>query len=140
MFPRLLHHTVTLLQKQVRNTENRSYLLLGNLANFFLDELLFAHDPEEVSFDETFLKSFRQSPFEYTSCRDIASDENFREFMRQARAQFENIKRVITRDFPEWDRSSQMHARTVILQRKIWGFRGVSTCCIPTGRDTVSWN
>jgi len=80
--------------------ENRSYLLLGNLANFFLDELLFAHDPEEVSFDETFLKSFRQSPFEYTSCRDIASDENFREFMRQARAQFENIKRVITRDFP----------------------------------------
>ena len=80
--------------------ENRSYLLLGNLANFFLDELIFSQNPEEVSFDETFLKSFKQSPFEYTSCDDIASDEDFRVFMQKARSQFENIKRVITEDFP----------------------------------------
>ncbi|MDO5523506.1 MAG: AAA domain-containing protein [Bacteroidia bacterium] len=79
--------------------ENRSYLLLGNLANFFLDELIFAQNPEEVSFDETFLKSFRQSPFEYTSCQDIASGEDFRVFMQKARSQFENIRRVITEDF-----------------------------------------
>lgn len=80
--------------------ENRSYLLLGNLANFFLDELIFAQNPEEVSFGETFFKSFKQSPFEYTSCQDIASDEDFRDFMQKAQAQFENIKRVITEDFP----------------------------------------
>ncbi len=81
--------------------ENRSYLLLGNLANFFLDELIFAQNPEEVSFDETFFKSFKQSPFEYTSCEDIASDEDFRAFMQKARSQFENIKRVIVEDFPQ---------------------------------------
>ncbi len=80
--------------------ENRSYLLLGNLANFFLDELIFAKNIDEVSFDETFLKSFKQSPFEYTSCQDIASGDDFRDFMQKARAQFENIKRVITEDFP----------------------------------------
>ena len=81
--------------------ENRSYLLLGNLANFFLDELIFTKNPTEVSFDETFLKSFKQSPFEYTSCQDIASDDDFRAFMQKAQAQFNNIKRVITEDFPQ---------------------------------------
>ena len=81
--------------------ENRSYLLLGNLSNFFLDELIFAQNPDEVSFDETFLKSFKQSPFEYTSCQDIASDADFRDFIQKARSQFENIKRVIVEDFPQ---------------------------------------
>lgn len=81
--------------------ENRSYLLLGNLANFFLDELVFANHPEEVSFKESFLRSFRQSPFEYTSCEDILKEADFREFMEKARKQFENIRRVIRDDFPK---------------------------------------
>jgi len=104
--------------------ENRSYLLLGNLANFFLDELIFAQQPDEVSFDETFLKSFRQSPFEYTSCRDIATDEDFRDFMRKARTQFENIKRVITEDFPR--RGINLHQCTLepSFFSERYGFQG----------------
>lgn len=81
--------------------ENRSYLLLGNLANFFLDELVFAENPEKVSFRDVFLRSFKQSPFEYASCEDIRSESDFRVFMEKARSQFENIKRVIRTDFPE---------------------------------------
>ncbi len=88
-------------QKKFEEVPNRSYLLLGNLANFFLDELVFAKNPHELSFKETFLKSFKQAPFEYTSCADIQSDEDFRAFMQKAEMQFENIKRVITRDFPQ---------------------------------------
>src|SRR5690554_5514416 len=37
--------------------ENRSYLLLGNLANFFLDELVYAEDPATVNCNEVFLRS-----------------------------------------------------------------------------------
>lgn len=81
--------------------ENRSYLLLGNLANFFLDELVFAGEIDNVSFEKVFLKSFRQSPFEYTSCEDIHSESDFREFMNKARQLFNNIKRVIKYDFPK---------------------------------------
>ena len=81
--------------------ENRSYLLLGNLANFFLDELIFADNPEELDFNDVFLQSFKQSPFEYATCEDIMSKNDFRTFMSKANDQFRNIKRVITKDFPQ---------------------------------------
>ena len=80
--------------------ENRSYLLLGNLANFFLDELVFAENPDTISFQDVFLRSFRQSPFEYTSCEDIRSDEDFRLFMQKAKRHYDHIRRVIRDDFP----------------------------------------
>lgn len=87
-------------RNKFEEVENRSYLLLGNLANFFLDELIFAENPTNVSFDDVFLKSFKQSPFEYTTCEDIRSNDDFREFMQKANKQFKNIKRVIQEDFP----------------------------------------
>jgi len=88
-------------RNRLEEKENRSYLLLGNLANFFLDELVFADDPAEVSFGDVFLHSFRQSPFEYASCQDIRSDSDFRAFMLKAKDQFEQIRRVILEDFPK---------------------------------------
>lgn len=87
-------------RNRLEEKENRSYLLLGNLANFFLDELAFAVDPHEVSFEDVFLRSFKQSPFEYASCEDIRSDSDFRAFMEKAKGQFEQIRRVILEDFP----------------------------------------
>ncbi|MDK2837676.1 MAG: replication ATP-dependent helicase/nuclease Dna2 [Bacteroidota bacterium] len=104
--------------------ENRSYLLLGNLANFFLDKLVFAEHPEEVSFMDVFLQSFKQSPFEYASCNDIRSDEDFRDFMATARQQFENIRRVVTKDFP----SRKIDRKRCILEPSFFsekfGFQG----------------
>ena len=88
-------------RNKLEEKENRSYLLLGNLANFFLDELVYAANPENVSFEEVFLRSFKQSPFEYTSCEDIRSDHDFREFMQKAKDQFAHIRRVIRDDFPK---------------------------------------
>ncbi len=104
--------------------ENRSYLLLGNLANYFLDELVFADDPNEVSFNTVFQRSFKHSPFEYASCEDIRRDNDFREFMRKARQQFENIRRVIRDDFPR--RGINVHRCTLepsFFSEK-YGFQG----------------
>jgi len=41
-------------RNKLEEKENRSYILLGNLANFFLDELVYAEDPDDVSFDDVF--------------------------------------------------------------------------------------
>lgn len=87
-------------RNRLEEKENRSYLLLGNLANFFLDELVYADDIEAISFNDVFLRSFKQSPFEYTSCEEIRTDTDFRNFMQKAMNQFEQIKRVIRYDFP----------------------------------------
>ena len=104
--------------------ENRDYLLLGNLANFFLDELIFADNPEELEFDKVFLQSFKQSPFEYATCEDIMTDEGFRAFMDKARNQFHNIKRVIAFDFPQQNINPRKSTLEPSFFSQKYGFQG----------------
>lgn len=79
---------------------NTHYILLGNLANFFLDELIYAKDPSILKFNDVFLKSFQEMPFEFTACKDIKEDFAFRDFMMRAQRHFRNIQRVVTEDLP----------------------------------------
>ena len=104
--------------------ENRSYLLLGNLANYFLDELIFADKPEELAFDKVFLQSFKQSPFEYATCEDIMSDDDFRKFMDKAKEQFDNIKRVIVFDFPKQNIDPKKSTLEPSFFSEKYGFQG----------------
>ena len=86
-------------RKKFELSRNSKHILLGNLANFFLDELVYSNQPEKIEFDETFLKAFQQSPFEFTSCNDIKEKTDFFDFMAKAKAQFFNIQRVVIQDF-----------------------------------------
>ena len=104
--------------------ENRSYLLLGNLANYFLDELIFADNPQELSFDDVFFRSFKQSPFEYATCEDIQLNENFHAFMTKAEIQFENIRRVITVDFPNQNIDTRKSTLEPSFFSEKYGFQG----------------
>ena len=79
---------------------NSHFILLGNLANFFLDELIYAEDAETLTFQKVFFKSFQSMPFEYASCKDIRSTSDFKDFMARAESQFNNIKRVVLHDMP----------------------------------------
>lgn len=79
---------------------NSKHILLGNLANYFLDELVYTDDVDALDFDDIFLESFRQKPFEYAACNDIKAISDFREFMSKAAVQFANIKRVVQIDMP----------------------------------------
>lgn len=77
------------------------HILLGNLANFILDELINSDDPQKLNFRDIFLKSFRQMPFEYSVCKEIQTSETFTLFMNKAENQFENIKRVVLNDLQQ---------------------------------------
>ncbi len=104
--------------------ENRSYILMGNLANYFLDELVYADDIESVSFENTFLDSFKQLPFEYTSCQDIASHVDFVEYMNKAQKQFINIKRVVSQDLPKSNIKVQNTTLEPSFFSEKYGFQG----------------
>lgn len=88
------------LRRKFEPNVNSRHILLGNLANFFLDELIYADDIENLTFKDVFLKSFRSMPFEYASCKEIADNLDFRSFMAKAESQFRNIKRVVQYDLP----------------------------------------
>jgi len=129
-------------RNKLEEKENRSYILLGNLANFFLDELVYAEDPDDVSFDDVFLRSFKQSPFEYTSCEDLLSDQDFREFMLKAESQFEHIRRVIRDDFLNEGSMYLIAPWNLRSSVRNSGSRGGSICCIciPTTTMRRLWN
>lgn len=86
------------LRRKLEPNTSSKHILLGNLANFFLDELIYADDIDNLTFKEVFMKSFQFMPFEYASCADIAENSDFKEFMTKAESQFQNIKRVVQHD------------------------------------------
>ena len=78
---------------------NSQHILLGNLANYFLDELIYTKDTDNLSFKDSFIEAFKQKPFEFTSCSDISNITDFKTFMSKSNTQFTNIKRVVNSDF-----------------------------------------
>lgn len=72
---------------------------LGNLANFFLDEVLNQTEENPAIFKDSFLKTFQLYPIEYTAIKDLEKDSDFLSFMESAKAQFSNIRKVVEQDF-----------------------------------------
>ncbi|MHA7128073.1 AAA domain-containing protein [Algoriphagus namhaensis] len=90
------------LQSKFTEVPNNKAILLGNFANMVIDEL-FSNKSKVITFKETFFKHFKSSPFEYTSCSDIFSDSDFKEFASNAEMTFNNIQKVFKQDFPKKD-------------------------------------
>ncbi|MFL5766101.1 MAG: AAA domain-containing protein [Bacteroidia bacterium] len=68
----------------------------GNVANFFLDELMYCQRDEFPLFNELIKRTFSSFPFEYTSL--FKSDQELREFVAETEQQFNNLKRVVQLD------------------------------------------
>ncbi len=100
------------------------YILLGNLANFFLDELIYAENPQRLVFRDIFLRAFKQMPFEFTSCEAIMRREDFLAFMAKAETHFENIRRVIMEDFPKTGINSKLCTLEPSFFCEKYGFQG----------------
>ena len=111
-------------RNKFESVENRAYILLGNLANYFLDELVYAEDIESVTFNDTFLESFKQMPFEYTSCEDLQNRDDFMNYMKKAKRQFENIKRVVSDDLPKLGIDAGCSTLEPAFYSERYGFQG----------------
>ena len=82
------------LLKKYLPFEYTKYLMIGNIANFFLDELM---SNPEVTFKEIFPKVFRLNPLAFVLFENI----EVREIMQTSQKHFVNLKRMVLKDFAE---------------------------------------
>jgi DNA polymerase III delta prime subunit len=72
------------------------HILMGNMANLFLDELVNEKPRHPAVYMEAVKKAFRETPVEFAVCKEV--DEAF---FRDAQTQFMNIQRVVKEIFPQ---------------------------------------
>ncbi|MBB3697819.1 AAA family ATPase [Flammeovirga yaeyamensis] len=87
------------LLKKFSTSTSSTAMLLGNVANYFLDEAIHSEDTDILDFRDVFTKTFKASPLEYITLDELQTKDGFNTFMKKAEDQFNNIKRTIKEDF-----------------------------------------
>lgn len=85
--------------------ENTQHILLGNVANAFLDELINETSEHPVEYMDAMRKVFRISPFEFSTCEDLNDSAAERQFFQETKLQFDKIAQIVRTDFtnPNYD-------------------------------------
>ena len=78
--------------------ENARPLLLGNIANLFLDEWIHAGE-KEPDYTECMKKAFRQYPIELAACEELRNPQKEKEFAQDCRMHFEHIRETVQKTF-----------------------------------------
>ncbi len=91
------HHPANYLLARLQPSENTRQLLLGNLANLFLDEWI--HTDGEADYLACMQKAFRRYPIELAACADLQEPDKEREFFADCRKHFDHIRQVVKETF-----------------------------------------
>ena len=91
-------HPANYLMSRLVPIDNARPLLLGNIANLFLDEWIYAKE-EEVDYLTCMQKAFRQYPIELAVCEELFDTEKERTFFKDCLMHFEHIREVVTETF-----------------------------------------
>ncbi len=93
-------HPANYFMSRLTPIENTGPLLLGNIANLFLDEWIHAGE-EEPTFVDCMKKAFRQYPIELAACAALRDPAREKAFARDCRMHFEHIKETVQHTFRE---------------------------------------
>jgi len=91
------HHPANYMLARLQAPDNTRPLLLGNIANLFLDEWI--HAESEPDYLACMKKAFRSYPIELAACADLHDREKEREFFADCRRHFDNIRQTVTETF-----------------------------------------
>ena len=94
------NHPVNYIMNRLVPIDNARPLLLGNIANLFLDEWIHA-DAEEPDYVTSMKKAFRQYSIELAACEDLLEPEKERAFFNDCRMHFEHIRKTVQQTFTE---------------------------------------
>lgn len=92
-------HPANYLYARLQPAESTAPLLLGNIANLFLDEWI--HASERPDYVACMKKAFRQYSLELTACPDLQEAKGERAFFEACRMHFDHIGRTVTETFRE---------------------------------------
>lgn len=92
------HHPGNYFLSRMQPIENARPLLLGNIANLFLDEWI--HVPnEDIDYRTCMQKAFRRYPIELAACPDLRDREKERQFFDDCKLHFEHIRETVNDTF-----------------------------------------
>ena len=92
------HHPANYVLARLQPSDNTRPLLLGNIANLFLDEWIHAED--EPDYLACMKKAFRTYPLELAACAELRDAAKERQFFADCRLHFDNICRTVKDTFP----------------------------------------
>lgn len=91
------HHPSNYLLARLQPIENARPLLLGNIANLFLDEWI--HTEGEPDYVRCMQKAFKRYPIELAACADLRDCVKERQFFDDCKLHFEHLREVVTHTF-----------------------------------------
>ena len=91
-------HPANYLMGRLVPIENDRSLLLGNIANLFLDEWINAHN-EVPDYLACMKKAFKQYPLELAACEELLDPEKEAAFFKDCRMHFEHIRQTVKETF-----------------------------------------
>lgn len=91
------HHPANYILARLQSPDNTRPLLLGNIANLFLDEWI--HAKEAPDYLACMKKAFRAYPIELAACTDLLDPEKEAAFFADCKQHFDNIRRTVTETF-----------------------------------------
>ena len=95
------NHFLNYTLSRLQHKEISPSILLGNTANFFIDELVNEDKEHPVEFTTALKKLFRIYAFELTVCRDLKEPKTENEFFENCRKHFNHIQYAVNRFFPK---------------------------------------
>ncbi len=91
-------HPANYLMSRLVPIDNARPLLLGNIANLFLDEWIYSKK-EEPDYVACMKKAFRQYPLELATCEELLDAEKEKAFFKDCQMHFEHIRQTVTETF-----------------------------------------
>ena len=92
------HHPANYFLSRLQPIENARPLLLGNIANLFLDEWIHAKS-EEIDYRTCMQKAFRRYPIELAACSDLRDKEKECQFFEDCKLHFDHIRETVNDTF-----------------------------------------
>ncbi|MCL1937171.1 MAG: DEAD/DEAH box helicase [Candidatus Azobacteroides sp.] len=94
------NHPLNYSLSRLQAKETTSSILLGNSANFFMDEFVYEDENSPVDYADSLKKLFRTSAFEFTACEDLKNPTTESVFFANCRKHFSHIQHAVQNFFP----------------------------------------